>query len=118
MQVRLKLFFEWGIVFPDQLYEVPDKGNRTVAYARKEQLQKEMAEKYPTAVEEVAEQPPQKIQRDKHFQKPRNNGRCSEGGAVMSETDETGGESIEGIRDDLSGRGVNEGGDDLSIPAG
>ena len=40
MQVKLKLFFEWGIVFTDELYDVPDKGNRIVAYARKEDLQK------------------------------------------------------------------------------
>lgn len=48
MQVRLKLSFEWGIVFPDELYDVADKENRIVAYVRKEDLQKKMEEIYPS----------------------------------------------------------------------
>ena len=78
MQVKLKLFFEWGIVFPDELYDVPDKGNRIVAYARKEDLQKKMEEIYPTKKEEqketavVEEIVPQR--KNGQFQKPRQNG--------------------------------------------
>ena len=39
MQVKLKLFFKWGIMFPDDFYTVADKGNRKVTYASKEQLE-------------------------------------------------------------------------------
>ncbi len=39
MQVRLKLFFKWGIVFPKEIYTVPDKGNRKVSYANKSDLE-------------------------------------------------------------------------------
>jgi len=80
MQVKLKLFFEWGIVFPDELYDVPDKGNRMVAYARKEDLQKRMEEIYPPKKTEENESAAklhhkEKIQR---FQKPHQNGRAKD----------------------------------------
>ena len=39
MQVKLKLFFKWGIVFPKEFYTVADKGNRKVSYANKENLE-------------------------------------------------------------------------------
>ena len=39
MQVRLKLFFKWGIVFSKDPYVVPDKGNRKVSYANKSDLE-------------------------------------------------------------------------------
>lgn len=39
MQVRLKLFFKWGIVFSRDPYIVPDKGNRKVSYANKSNLE-------------------------------------------------------------------------------
>ena len=39
MQVRLKLFFKWGIVFSKEAYIVPDKGNRKVSYANKSNLE-------------------------------------------------------------------------------
>ena len=39
MQVKLKLFFKWGIVFPKAVYTVPDKGNRAVSYANREILE-------------------------------------------------------------------------------
>ncbi len=102
MRVRLKLFFEWGIVFPDELYEVPDKGNRAVAYARKTELEKRMLEIYPPPMEEAEDAvPPQKIQREgNRFQKPKQRG------------------EHERIREDLSGRGVLEGGDDLPVSEG
>ena len=39
MQVKLKLFFKWGIEFPEGFYTVADKGNRKVTYANKESLE-------------------------------------------------------------------------------
>lgn len=48
MQVRLKLFFKWGIVFPDEIYAVPDKGNRKVSYARQDVLEQEIVKIYST----------------------------------------------------------------------
>lgn len=48
MQVRLKLFFKWGIVFPNNVYTVPDKGNRKVSYANQEILEQEIVKIYAT----------------------------------------------------------------------
>ncbi len=48
MQVHLKLFPEWGIMFPEKVYAVPDKGNRTVTYARKDLLEEEIIKLYVT----------------------------------------------------------------------
>lgn len=45
MQVKLKLFFKWGIKFGDP-YTVSDKGNRKVEYAGKDNLQDEIYKKY------------------------------------------------------------------------
>ena len=39
MRVKLKLFFKWGIVFPEGFYTVADKGNRKVIYASKKSLE-------------------------------------------------------------------------------
>ena len=39
MQVKLKLFFKWGIEFPKGFYTVDDKGNRKVTYASKKSLE-------------------------------------------------------------------------------
>ena len=49
MQVKLKLFFKWGIVFPKEYYTVADKGNRRVVYASKNQLEDEIVKQYATA---------------------------------------------------------------------
>src|SRR5574344_1015691 len=38
MQTRLRLFLDWGITF-DSLYEVPEKAERKVAYADKDELE-------------------------------------------------------------------------------
>ena len=46
MQVKLKLFFKWGISFGDRTYEVADKGNRTVRYANKEELEQRIIIKH------------------------------------------------------------------------
>ncbi len=114
MQVRLKLFFEWGIVFPDELYEVPDKGNRVVAYARKEQLQKRIEESYPSPPEPEAV-PPQRIQRDSRFQKPRHRVLVED---TSNEAIQDGVMIREGIREDLSGGGFLQGSDDISVSPG
>ena len=47
MQVKLKLFFKWGIVFPEKVYVVPDKGNRAVSYANREILEAPIVAMYP-----------------------------------------------------------------------
>lgn len=49
MQVKLKLFFKWGIIFPKEYYTVADKGNRRVGYASKNQLEDEIVKQYATA---------------------------------------------------------------------
>ncbi len=112
MQVKLKLFFEWGIVFPDELYDVPDKGNRIVAYARKEDLQKKMDEIYPAKKEEQKETAAAgKVHRPENngrFHKPRQSEKLKEddNSAVMEvEHDSAEEEAIydEGVRDDLPG---------------
>ncbi len=115
MQVKLKLFFEWGIVFPDELYDVPDKGNRMVAYARKEDLQNKMDEIYPPKKEEQNEAAAaEKIvpqRKNGQFQKPRQNAKRNDdgdtsGGVVMAEVHDPVEEGViydEGVRDDISG---------------
>ena len=112
MQVKLKLFFEWGIVFPDELYDVPDKGNRMVAYARKEDLQKEMDEIYPAKKGEQKETAAAgKVHRPENngrFHKPRQSEKLKEDdiSAVMEvEHDfaEEGEIYDEGVRDDIPG---------------
>ena len=55
MQVRLKLFFKWGIVFPDKVYTVPDKGNRKVSYASQEILEQEIVKIYATGSRSAGE---------------------------------------------------------------
>ena len=42
MQVKLKLFFKWGIEFPEGFYTVADKGNRKVTYASKNALEEKI----------------------------------------------------------------------------
>ena len=55
MQVRLKLFFKWGIVFPDEIYAVQDKGNRKVSYARQSVLENEIIKLYATGSRSVGD---------------------------------------------------------------
>jgi len=45
MKVRLKLFFEWGISFKET-YELPEKGNREVKYASRQELIDKIVKKY------------------------------------------------------------------------
>ena len=49
MQVKLKLFFKWGIVFPKDFYVIEDKGNRKVTYANQAQLEGAIVQQYATA---------------------------------------------------------------------
>lgn len=57
MKVRLRLFFEWGIVFDkDHPYTVPDKGNRAVTYAKKDVLEMEIVKQFCTSDGEKVDQ--------------------------------------------------------------
>ena len=113
MQVKLKLFFEWGIFFPDELYNVPDKGNRMVAYARKDDLQKRMEEIYPTPKKEEQKETAAagKVHRPENngrFHKPRQSEKLKENdiSAVMEEAHDSAEEGEiydEGVRDDIPG---------------
>lgn len=52
MQVRLRLFLDWGIKF-DKSYEVPERAQRPVAYASKQELEAAILHKhYAPAVED------------------------------------------------------------------
>ena len=52
MQVRLRLFLDWGIKF-DKFYEVPERAQRPVAYASKQELEAAILRKhYAPAVED------------------------------------------------------------------
>ena len=46
MKTRLKLFFEWGIAF-GKPYQAEEHGNRTVAYAAKDELLQAIQARYP-----------------------------------------------------------------------
>lgn len=47
MRVRLKLYFDWGIKFDkNNLYAVPEHGNREVKYAAKSEIQNAIMKKY------------------------------------------------------------------------
>ncbi|MEM5769826.1 MAG: type IV secretory system conjugative DNA transfer family protein, partial [Bacillota bacterium] len=54
MQTRLRLFLDWGITF-DNVYEVPEKAERKVAYADKDELERQIVTRYHSdkAVENV-----------------------------------------------------------------
>lgn len=55
MQTRLRLFLDWGITF-DNVYEVPEKAERKVAYADKDELERRIVTRYHSdkAVENVS----------------------------------------------------------------
>ena len=46
MQVKLKLFFKWGIQFEDKPYIVPLRDNKDIRYANKDALMLAVTEKY------------------------------------------------------------------------
>ncbi|MBQ4564590.1 MAG: type IV secretory system conjugative DNA transfer family protein [Lachnospiraceae bacterium] len=45
MKVKLKLFFEWGIRF-GETFSLPEKGNRVVGYASRDELTEKIIQKY------------------------------------------------------------------------
>jgi type IV secretion system protein VirD4 len=45
MQTRLRLFLDWGITF-DSVYEVPEKAERKVAYADKDELEQRILTRF------------------------------------------------------------------------
>lgn len=47
MQVRLKLFFKWGIEFPDEPYIVAEHGNRKVFYVNRKEIEAAILAVYP-----------------------------------------------------------------------
>lgn len=67
-QVKLKLFFKWGIVFPEEIYSVPDKGNRIVSYAKKNDLEQEIIKIY--AVTSVGEKMTDDEIREREMERP------------------------------------------------
>ena len=44
---KLKLFFKWGISFPENSYTIADKGARRVHYISRETLIKNITARYP-----------------------------------------------------------------------
>ena len=44
---KLKLFFKWGISFPENSYTITDKGARRVHYISRETLIKSITARYP-----------------------------------------------------------------------
>lgn len=56
MQVQLRLFLDWGIRFKKS-YEVPEKAQRKVAYANKDELETAILRKHPPAVPSRSERP-------------------------------------------------------------
>ena len=57
MQVKLRLFFEWGITF-EEPYTVEEKGNRKVHYADKEEIIDGIMAKYHADNYQTEEIPP------------------------------------------------------------
>ena len=57
MQVKLRLFFEWGITF-EEPYTVEEKGNRKVHYADKEEIIDGIMVKYHADDYQTEEIPP------------------------------------------------------------
>jgi type IV secretion system protein VirD4 len=60
MKVHLQLFFKWGIQFEEKPFFVPDKGNHTVAYAKKKVLEDAITSHYgyskPAGSEDIPQQ--------------------------------------------------------------
>ena len=46
IQVKLKLFFKWGIQFEDTPYIVPLRDNKDICYASKDALMRAVYDKY------------------------------------------------------------------------
>lgn len=56
MRVQLRLFLDWGICFKKP-YEVPEKAQRKVAYANKDELEKAILKKHPAPAPSRPERP-------------------------------------------------------------
>ena len=71
MQVKLKLFFKWGIVFPKEIFAVTDKGNRKVSYANKTDLESKIIMLYSTQSvgEKMTEEEKTKHKQDNNLKK-------------------------------------------------
>ena len=62
MKVKLRLFFDWGIRF-EEPYILQEQGNRTVAYAKKDELENAILVKYRPDVLEQREQDRLEVER-------------------------------------------------------
>lgn len=51
MKTEFCLYSKWGITFPEESYEVPEQGNRRVAYADKDRILKSMIDALGTELE-------------------------------------------------------------------
>lgn len=69
MQVRLKLFFKWGIEFPDKPYVVPEHGNRTVCYVNRRDIEFAIKIAYPKEVPLDRKAPEHSVGEKKDFDK-------------------------------------------------
>ncbi len=69
MQVRLKLFFKWGIVFPDEPYAVPEHGNRTVCYVNRRDIEFAIRITYPKEVPLDRKTPEHSVGKKKDYDK-------------------------------------------------
>ena len=52
MRTRLRLFLDWGITF-EEPYSVPERADRTVAYASRMDLEKNLPLSYKTKAEDT-----------------------------------------------------------------
>ncbi|NCU26079.1 hypothetical protein EOM86_05075 [Candidatus Nomurabacteria bacterium] len=68
MKVKLQLFFKWGINFFKESYSVPERGNRQVAYANKDELEAGIVGPYA-----VSDDNPSKAIDDREEHAPRRN---------------------------------------------
>lgn len=68
MKVKLQLFFKWGISFFEESYSVPERGNRQVAYANKDELEAGIVGPYA-----VSDDSPSKATDNREEQTPKRN---------------------------------------------
>ena len=85
IQVKLKLFFKWGIQFEDKPYVVPLRDNRNICYASKDTLMRAVYDKYTTEKKDPDDEIPdgsfsvEEVLGEKNFPKSRRSAR-GEGG--------------------------------------
>ena len=61
MQVKLRLFLDWGITF-DEPYQIEERANRKIAYADRDELIRSILKKYPP--KESLERPCSRVRRE------------------------------------------------------